>query len=196
MESNKRMRRGRDLFKKYFFIIDILVFLYGLFPKKFQEFMLVLHRKIPGYLGLAIRYALLKNLALSVGENVSIHPDVYLFHIENLSIGNNVSIHPMSYIEAVGGVEIGDDVSIAQGTSIISFNHKYTELEMPIKDQGTELRPICIKNNVWIGAKSTILGGVKINEGSIIGAGSIVTKDVMKNNIVAGNPAKIIKKRG
>ncbi len=191
----KNMERGREKFNKFRLVINILVFLYSLFPKMVQKKLLIFHRKTTGYLGLAIRYALLKNLSAFVGDNVSIQPDVYLFHVENLNIGDNVSIHPMSYIESIGGVTIGNNVSIAHGVSVISSNHKFSMLDTPIKDQGIELCPIYINNNVWIGAKATILGGTVLNEGSIVGAGAIVTKDVRKNVIVAGNPAQTIKTR-
>ncbi len=189
------MKRGREKFNNFRFFINIITIFYGLFPKRFQKWLLIFHRKTSGYVGLVIRYALLKNLANSIGDNVAIQPDVYLFNLENLSIGNNVSVHPMSYIDSIGGITIGNDVSIAHGTSLISFNHKFAKLEIPIKDQGIELCPICIENNVWIGAKANILGGVIVSEGSIIGAGAVVTKNVKSNSIIGGNPAHIIKMR-
>ena len=189
------MKRGRDKFNDFRKYIKIVTKFYGLFPKRIQKYLLVLHRRTSGYLGLVIRYALLKNLANSVGDNVSIQPDVYLFNLENLSIGNNVSIHSMSYIDSIGGITIGNVVSIAHGTSLISFNHKFAELGLPIKDQGIELCPIRIESNVWIGAKANILGGIIIGEGSIIGAGAVVTKNVKENSVFGGNPAHIIKMR-
>ena len=189
------MKRGRDKFKKYKFVINFISFLYSIFPKKIQYRFLVLARKKTGYLGLIKRYCLVKNLAKSVGDNVSIFPDVYLFNIENLSIGDNVSIHPMTYIEAYGGIDIGSDVSIAHGVTLMSVNHGYNEINQSIKDQKVEARPIAIADNVWLGAKSTILGNTVISSGSIVGAGAVVTKSVEKNNVVAGVPAKVIKSR-
>ncbi len=190
------MVRGRDKFNKYKLIIDILSKVYSFFPKSIQRKLLINNRKKNGYLGLVKRYCLIKNLSKSVGDNVSIHPDVYLFNVQNLSIGNNVSIHPMTYIEAYGGITIGNDVSIAHGTTIMSVNHGFDKTDIPIKDQIIVACPVEIKDNVWIGSKAVILGNNTVHSGAIIGAGAVVTKDVAENTVVAGVPAKVIKDRG
>lgn len=189
------MARGRDKFKKFKPVINFISKAYSLLPLNMQKKALVRHRKQTGNIGLVIRYALLKNLALHVGDNVSIQPDVYLFNVQELSIGDNVSIHPMTYIEAYGGVTIGNDVSIAHGTTIMAVTHDFEDKSIPIKDQGITGLPIIIEDNVWIGAKATILGGNSLGTGSIIGAGSVVTKNVEPNAVVAGVPAKKIKER-
>lgn len=187
------MARGRDTFKRFKPVISLIGKFYSIFPRSMQTRAFVRHRKQTGNLELAIRYALLKNLAKHVGDNVSIQPDVYLFNVQELSIGNNVSIHPMAYIEAYGGVNIGNNVSIAHGATIMSVTHNFCDLNLPIKDQGVSALPIKIEDNVWIGAKATILGGKTLGAGSIIGAGSVVTKNVEKNTVVAGVPARVIK---
>lgn len=189
------MVRGRDKFNKYKSVIYLISRFYSVFPKRIQSKALIRHRKTTGNSGLVIRYALLKNLAKSIGDNVMIQPDVYLFNVQELSIGSNVSIHPMTYIEAYGGISIGDDVSIAHGTTIMAVTHNYDDLSVPIKDQGVLGLSITIERNVWIGAKATVLGGNTIGEGGIVGAGAVITKDVTKNSVVAGVPAKIIKER-
>lgn len=189
------MARGRDKFKKFKPVINLVSKCYSIFPRNIQMKALIRHRGQTGNMGLVIRYALLKNLAKHVGENVSVQPNVYLFNVQQLSIGNNVSIHPLTYIEAYGGVEIGNDVSIAHGTTIMAVTHDFKNLSIPIKDQGITGLPIKIENNVWIGAKATILGGNVIGADSIIGAGAVVTKNVKKSTIVAGVPAKNIRDR-
>ena len=187
--------RGRDKFLKYKKIINLLVKLYSLLPKKVRRKRLVKARNKIGVWGIVNRYALLKSLCKSCGDNVLIGENVYLFSVENMSIGDNVSIHPMSYIDATGGLTIGNDVSIAHGTTIMTTSHKYAEKDIPIKDQGCLVETVEISNNVWIGAKATILCGIKIKEGSVVGANAVVTKNVDKDNIVAGVPAKVIKTR-
>ena len=157
--------------------------------------MLVGFRRTKGHKGLVLRYALLKTLARSCGDNISIHPDVYLFSVNQLKIGNNVSIHPMCYIDATGGIDIGNDVSIAHASTILSTTHTFDELDMPIKDQAVEKRKTIIEDNVWIGAKSTILCGNTVYSGSVIAAGAVVTHDIPMNTIVAGVPARVIKER-
>ena len=79
---------------------------------------------------------------------------------------------------------------------ILGGNHRFDRLDIPMMFQGNvEYAPVEIGNDVWIGSRVIILPGLKIGEGSIIGAGSVVTKDVMPYSIVAGNPAKLIKMR-
>lgn len=92
-------------------------------------------------------------------------------------------------------VEIGNYVMMGPNVSIYTKNHK-TSLEKPMIFQGfEEAKKVIIKDDVWIGSNVIILPGVTIESGAIIGAGSVVTKDVLKNTIVAGNPAKVIKER-
>ena len=148
-----------------------------------------------GYKGLAIRYALLKTLAKKCGDNVSIHPDVYLFSVSRLSLGDNVSIHPMCYIDATGGIDIGNDVSIAHATTILSTTHIFKDVDVPIKDQSCITQKTVIEDNVWVGAKATIMCGKTIHTGSIIAAGAVVTHDVPRYTVVAGTPARVIKER-
>ena len=193
--KERKKERGREKFQRNRNLLKILTIYYSIFPRTFRMKLLIFHRKTTGIFGIAIRYALLKTLVKSLGDNVSIQPDVYLLNVHNLEIGNNVSIHPMCYIEAFGNVCIGDDVSIAHGVTILSVSHEYGDISIPIKDQGILCRKTDISNNVWIGAKATILYGTKISEGSIIAANSVVNKDTEPFTINGGMPTKILKKR-
>ena len=187
--------RGRNLFAKYKKILLIGVWIYSLFPKKHISKKLTSIRDKKGVFYIALRWVLLKNIAISVGDNVSLHDHVYLFNVENMKFGNNVSIHPMCYLQGSGGISIGDDVSIAHGVTLMTENHGYSDMNIPIKDQPVTFKEISIENNVWIGAKATVLYGNQIHKGSIIAAGAVVTNDVPANAIVAGVPAKTIKNR-
>lgn len=189
------MKRGRDQFKKFKPLINFLIGIMRIFPHNFRKKMFELFRMKKGKSGLLIRYILLKSLAEKVGDNVFIAPGSYLLNVEYLRIGNNVSIHPMCYIEARGGIEIGDNVSIAHGVTIMSETHIYDRVDIPIKDQGMYYENTIIDSDVWIGAKATILCGIKIYRGSIVAAGAVVTKNVDSYSIVAGVPARLIKKR-
>jgi len=187
--------RGREKFEKYYKIILILYYMVNYLPKAIRKKILVWFRNTTGNKGLVLRYVLLKSLAKSMGKNVSVHPSVFLFHVENLTIGNNVSLHPMCYIDAAGEIFIGNDVSIANGCTIMSSTHNYEDLNIPIKDQKETLKKVIIYDNVWIGARATILAGINIKSGAIVGANSVVTKETNENEIVAGCPAKVIKNR-
>ena len=101
----------------------------------------------------------------------------------------------MCYIDAEGGIEIGNNVSIAHRSTILSSNHGYTDPIIPIKYQEMTLAKTIILDNVWIGCGCTILAGVEIGSGTVIGANSIVTKSIPENSVAIGSPAKRIKSR-
>ena len=187
--------RGREKFKKAKWFINIVSKVFGFLPRSIKVKLFESFRGMKGNKGIVFRYALLKTLAKYVGDNVSIHSDVYIRHIERLKVKDNVSIHPFCYIDCLGTVTIENDVSIAEGVSFFSFNHKFSDLSKPIKDQGVVYQPIVIESDVWIGAKATILGDVTIASGTVIGAGAVVTRSTDKNDVVAGVPAKRIGKR-
>ena len=187
--------RGRDKFYNFKKFIILLSKFYGIFPLSIRNKLFEFHRMTKGIKGIVLRYAQLKSIALECGDNISIHPGVYLLKPDKIIIGDNVSIHPMCYIDSTGEVIIGSDVSIAHGATIMSTTHGYKDPCEPIKDQKIEKRRTIIADNVWIGAKATVLAGINILEGSIVAAGAVVTSNVEKNKIVGGVPARIIKDR-
>jgi acetyltransferase-like isoleucine patch superfamily enzyme len=189
------MVRGRDKFNRFKPIISLLVNMCNLLPFIMRQKLFVFFRMTTGNKGLVLRYILLKSLAKGCGDNVSIHPGVYIFSPQNITIGHNVSIHPMCYIDALGVIYIGNDVSIAHGVTIMSSTHQYSNLKIPIKDQPVDQLTTEISDNVWVGSKVTILAGVKVSSGSVLAAGAVITKNVDNNTIVGGVPAKKLKDR-
>jgi acetyltransferase-like isoleucine patch superfamily enzyme len=113
----------------------------------------------------------------------------------NIKIGKRCNINPYTIIYGHGNTSIGDNVLIAGGCMIIPSNHNFANLEMNINDQGSTSMGIRIENNVWIGHGCSILDNVIIGQGSIVAAGSVVNKSIPPFSIVAGVPAKVIKKR-
>lgn len=190
-----KKNRGRDLFKRYSKFIYVLSAIFAKLPMNFRIKIFVFFRRMEGKKGILVRYILLKSIAPRCGENVSIHSNVYLLSPNKISIGDNVSIHPMCYIDATGEIEIGSDVSIAHGATILSSTHNYSSVDVPIKNQGITLKKTMICNDIWIGAKATILYGVLINDGAIIAANSVVRRNVDRNRIVGGIPATNLKLR-
>lgn len=109
-------------------------------------------------------------------------------------IGNHSGIGQNAYIGIT--VSIGNDVMMGSDCLMLTRNHNFSDIERPMRLQGyAEEKPISIGDDVWIGSRVIILGGVRIGNHCIIGAGSVVTHDVNDYEIVAGNPAKVIRNR-
>ena len=199
MDRETTQIRGREQFRKYKKLISLIVSLYRVFPTKTRIKLLERHRYMRGRIGIGIRYALLKSLAKSCGDNVGIGQGVYIVNPQFLSVGDNVSIHPMSYIDcgfnAENGLVIGSNVSIAHGSTIMDSTHSFQDLDTNIKDQPMLTIKTEICDNVWIGAKATIIAGNTVNRGCIVAAGAVVTKSTEEDCIYAGVPATIIKRR-
>lgn len=117
----------------------------------------------------------------------------------DISIGNNVGIGAYSIIHAIGesGVSIGNDVVIGAYTYLVGGSHYHTDrTDIPVSQQGLDLKGgICIENNVWLGARVTVLDGVTIGRDAIIGAGAVVTHNVPAFATAVGTPAKVVKYR-
>jgi acetyltransferase-like isoleucine patch superfamily enzyme len=114
---------------------------------------------------------------------------------EGLKIGDNSSIGPYAYIGCSGYIEIGNNVMMSPRVSIYSENHNFGETGIPMIEQGVTRSFVKIEDDCWIASNSIILAGVTVGKGSIVAAGSVVTKDVPPYSVVGGNPAKIIKAR-
>lgn len=129
---------------------------------------------------------------ISMNKNSHIHRNSVIWG--ELQLGENVSIGPNNYI--YGQVIMGDFIMTAPNCMFAGGSHGFKDNSVPMKNQESTIkRPIVIEDDVWIGANSVILDGVKICKGSIVGAGSVVTKDVNPYSIVGGNPAVVIKSR-
>ena len=97
---------------------------------------------------------------------------------------------------AIGETHIGNNVMMGENCRIITQNHRFDDTDIPMSQQGfQEERPVHIGNDVWIGHNVTILPGVTVGNGVIIGACSVVTHDIKDYDIVAGNPARPIRNR-
>lgn len=153
-------------------------------------------------IGAQVRIRCLSREGVMIGNNFTIRDSSKIDCIgvlsepsEGVSIGNHVGISENCFIQVRGFLEIGDDVIIGPNSTIITENHKFADSEIPIRLQGSERRGVVIGNNVWIGARCTILDGVNVGDGAIIAAGAVVVSDVPANSIFGGIPAKLIKVR-
>jgi acetyltransferase-like isoleucine patch superfamily enzyme len=145
-----------------------------------------------------------------IGKNTHINGDIMVWpYSDGIRIGDNSYIGINSFIRAEEFISIGNDVLIAHNVNIIDtdsheidykkraigFNNQI-EKGFSLEKGDVKTAPIIIEDNVWISYNVSILKGVKIGRGAIVAAGSVVTKDVEPFTLVAGNPAKFIKKLG
>lgn len=143
-----------------------------------------LAKKIRGFWG--------KHIVNYCGKNVNFERNS-VFGPE-LRIGDNSGIGIDS--EVYGPVTIGSDVMMGPEVIIYTSGHEYSRTDVPIRLQGgSEVKPVVIGNDVWIGRRAIIMPGVSIGDGCVIGAAAVVTKDVKDYSVVGGVPARVIKAR-
>ena len=141
-----------------------------------------------------IRYSICRNIFASCGKHVNVERNAFFGSGKAIKIGDYSGIGNKCKIAS--NTVIGKYVMMAPEVIIFGTNHDYRGLDRPMCFQGnTELQQTIIGDDVWIGQRVIILPGRQIGQGAIIGAGSVVTKDVEAFDIVGGNPAKKIKSR-
>ncbi|MDE6786142.1 MAG: sugar O-acetyltransferase [Muribaculaceae bacterium] len=128
-------------------------------------------------------------LGKPLDESTTLLPPLYIDYGKPVTIGKDCFIQQCCTFFGRGGITIGNGVFIGPKCNLITINHDPN----PDNRSATYGRPIVIEDKVWIGINSTILPGVKIGYGAIVGAQSVVTHDVPPMTIVAGNPARVIK---
>jgi acetyltransferase-like isoleucine patch superfamily enzyme len=121
-----------------------------------------------------------------VDDSFILVPPFYTTGGVDISVGRNVFINQNCTFYDLGGLDIADDVMIGPNVSIITSGHP---IEPSQRRAFVVAKPIVIERNVWI-------GGVTVGENSVVAAGSVVTKDVLPNSFVGGNPAKVIRSIG
>lgn len=146
---------------------------------------------------------LCKNKFASFSDTSDFRPGAYATVCSKISIGRNVTIRPLTCLFADpskngGGIRIENDVLIGSGVHIYTTDHEFSDVNVAIYYQGHQearaLNTVILREGCWIGANVVILKGVEIGKNSVVGAGSVVTKSVPAKTVVAGIPAKVLKK--
>lgn len=177
-----------------FFYLKFDSFLLKILPSKreyYQMFFLNMH-----YAWLRhFRFVYWKNRGAICGNEVRFSFNIKIIQPENLKIGIRSKVLNNVIIDARGGVEIGANSQVGFESIILTGNHNIYNNDKPILDQGMNYESVSIGDDVWLGTRVIVLPGVNIGNSTIVGAGSVVTKDLESNSIYGGVPAKFIKKR-
>lgn len=136
-----------------------------------------------------IRAIMTRLTGQNIDDTFNMFPPFYTDCGVNLHIGKNVFFNSGCRFQDQGGIYIGDGCLIGHNVVLATINH-----DLDPTRRGTNLpAPIRIGNNVWIGANATVLPGVAIGDNAVIAAGAVVSKDVAKNTVVGGVPAKLLR---
>lgn len=125
-----------------------------------------------------------------VGEGFALFPPVYADYGKNIVVGKNVFINSGCCFQDQGGIELGDGCLIGHQVVFATLNHDPD----PEKRANMTPAPIRLGRRVWVGSHATILSGVTVGDNAIIAAGAVVTRDVPADTVVAGVPARIVKR--
>ena len=173
---------------------------------------------IPTFIGENLRFLLYKRLFKKTNGKFKIGKHVNILGFENIEIGKNVYFADYTQIFAhdkgmikigdnfginynsqlgasFGKIVIGDDCAIASNCVLRASNHNFEDINIPFRNQGHTYGEIILEDDVWIASNCVVTAKTKIGRSSIIGAGSVVTKNVEPYSVMGGVPAKLIKKR-
>jgi acetyltransferase-like isoleucine patch superfamily enzyme len=113
-----------------------------------------------------------------------------------ITIGDNVAINYDAYVDGSGGVEIGDYCLLGPRVTILSSSHTFEDPAVLIQGSPKTFKKVRLGRDVWIGANATILAGVTLGAGCVVAAGSVVTKSFEDRSVIAGVPARLLRRRG
>ena len=143
------------------------------------------------------RRAILEELLGAIGENVAIDTPFHCDHGKNIFLGNDIVIGMDCIFVDNAPIRVGDRAMIASGVQLCTASHPILPGERLLDARPTYFRtyaqPITVCAGAWVGARAVVLPGVTIGENAVVGAGSVVTKSVPPNTVVAGNPARPIR---
>ncbi len=136
------------------------------------------------------RRAVLRRFGASVGKHVHTYPSTRIYFPWKLAVGDWSAIGENALVYNLGPITIGQKVTISHGAHLCAGTHDYRDAHLPLLKP-----PIEIRDQAWICADAFVGPGVTVGEGAVVGARAVVVKDVEPWSVVAGNPARFVKKR-
>jgi len=134
----------------------------------------------------------------NMGKSSEIRPFVTILGTRNVFIGERVILPPYTLLSNYPNnpestITLENDVLLGPNVAIYSSTHKFSDISIPIKEQGYTVKPVVLRAGCWIGANVVILPGVTIGRNAVVGANSVVTKTIPDFAVAAGAPARVIK---
>lgn len=133
--------------------------------------------------------------AKRLGEGCHYLDQIVWLNGERIELGDGVGFNFGCYVNGSGGLVVGDRTIFGPYTMIHTANHRTDDVDRPIAEQGWEDAPVEIGPDCWVGMGVCILPGVHIGKGCVIGAGSVVVRDLEPWSVAVGNPAKAVRSR-
>jgi len=153
------------------------------------------------YIGLGAKIVGAKRLTIGHGAQIMPQAMIVVHGSGRMEIGERTTISMYSRVAALGYVKIGNNVAMGPHVFIADYNHKYRDINRPIKFQGNAFTPmpdgqpnIQIGDDAWLETNVVVVGNIRIGKHSVIGANSVVTKDIPDYSVAVGSPAKVIKR--
>ena len=150
---------------------------------------------LPTVFGMVTRNVVYRMLGMKIEGFCWIQPRVTIVNLQRLKVGRNFGCNTGTYINAIGGITMGEDVLIGSNVTISSGLHPIDGRDQSVFSRPVIPLPISIGNDVWFGAGSSVMPGVSIASGTVVGANAVVTKNTELFAVVAGVPARTIKFR-
>lgn len=163
--------------------------------EQFEALVVGLVRSLPTVLGICVRNVFYRLLGMKASGIFWIQPGVTIVNLRKLKVGRNFGCNSGTYINAVGGISMGDDVLLGSNVTVSSGKHEIEGRESSVFSRPVTPLEITFGNDVWIGAGATILPGIHVASGTVVGANAVVTKNTLPYSVMVGLPAKAIRYR-
>jgi acetyltransferase-like isoleucine patch superfamily enzyme len=147
---------------------------------------------VPLEAGMRVRRLCMPLFLERLGAGVVFQSGLRITNAERVAIGSHCRFGQGVFITGGGGVHIGDWVSIGPDVKLWSVNHRFDDPDVPIQQQGWELKPVVIEDDVWLAANVFVMPGVTIGRGSVVSACTVVSKSIPPYSLVAGNPGRVV----